>query len=96
MDNLDKLPEQQSAAGFLPLDEMEERLEIINELEKNWRLHFAWLTQKPKEVSRDFNHVEFSALLHMDTDYLQYRIRSIDDSDGLIRTVLCLVFSGWA
>ena len=49
LDNLDKLPEQQSAAELLPLDEMEERLEIINELENHWCPHFAWLTQKSKE-----------------------------------------------
>jgi len=87
LDNLDKLPEQQSAADLLPIAEMEERLQYVNKLEKYWRVNFAWLSHKPEEVSRDFNDAELSGLLHMDTDYLRDNTARPQDMNTLIEDI---------
>ncbi len=87
LDNFDKLPEQQSAAELLPIDEMEERLQYINKIEKYWRANFDYLTQNPNEQYRDFNDAELSGLLHMDTGYLRDNIVDQDSMDKLIRDI---------
>jgi hypothetical protein len=87
LDNSDKMPEQQSAAELLPVEEMEERLQYINMLEKHWHDNFARLSQKPGEAYRSFNDAELSALLHMDTGYLRDKLMQYSLTELLIQDI---------
>ncbi|KAK0658091.1 hypothetical protein B0T16DRAFT_72009 [Cercophora newfieldiana] len=88
LDNSDKMPEQQSAAELLPVEEMEERLQYINVVEKHWHDNFAYLSQKPGEAYRSFNDAELSALLHMDTGYLCNELMQWTSIESLIQSIL--------
>ena len=87
LDNSDKMPEQQSAAELLPVEEMEERLQYINMLEKYWHDNFARLSQKPGEAYRGFNDTELSALLYMDTGYLRDQLMQWSSTELLIQSI---------
>jgi len=87
LDNSDKIPEQQSAAELLPVEEMEERLQYINMLEKHWHDNFARLSRKPGEAYRRFNDAELSALLYMDTGYLRDRLMEWTSTESLIQRI---------
>ena len=80
-----KLPEQQSPVNLLAMDEMELRLQYIQNLEDYWRENFTRLTLKPQTQYREFNDVQVSALLQMNLNYLRF---ALEGGSGLMQVIL--------
>ncbi|KXX73314.1 hypothetical protein MMYC01_210635, partial [Madurella mycetomatis] len=84
---LDTAPERQAPTSILPMDELEERLALVNWLEKIWYNKFTDLTKKPDKTEyKPFNNLQIAALMVMNIDDLRDYARLAEDS---IITGLC-------
>ncbi|RYP44103.1 hypothetical protein DL768_009407 [Monosporascus sp. mg162] len=65
-------PETESASSLLPVDEMEERLALIDQFEAIWKKRFEALTGKSIAEYKPFTDIQVAALLNMDLASLRF------------------------
>lgn len=78
------VPERASPSSLLPIDEMEERLQLISRLEVYWRKNFARLTQRPQDEWEPFKNHAIAALVTMNLADLRLTLRLTWMSDGIL------------
>lgn len=84
---LDTTPERQEPRNILPIDELKERLALIDELEKYWYDEFPTLTGKPDRTEyKPFNNLQIAALMIMSLEKLR---NLVNVGPELIMTCLC-------
>ncbi|RYP30334.1 hypothetical protein DL767_006308 [Monosporascus sp. MG133] len=65
-------PETESASSLLPVDEIEERLALIDQLEAIWKKRFEGLTRKSIAEYKPFTNIQVAALVNMDLVSLRF------------------------
>ncbi|RYP80586.1 hypothetical protein DL769_002388 [Monosporascus sp. CRB-8-3] len=77
-------PETDSASSLLPVDEMEERLALINQFEAMWKNRFEELTHKSIAEYKPFTDIQVAALVNMDLLSLRFYMQHEGSGDTIL------------
>ncbi|KAK4163713.1 hypothetical protein QBC43DRAFT_354155 [Cladorrhinum sp. PSN259] len=68
------IPENEAAPVILPLDELEERMDLIRRLEALWQRKFTFFTNKEQSDYEPFNDFHIATLLRVDLAFLREQL----------------------
>lgn len=68
---LNDIPDYETPSNVLPIDELEERLLLIEKLEKYWEQIYSILTNSPKNTYRPFGPMQVASLMVLDMKTLR-------------------------
>lgn len=87
---LEAMPEREDASPLLPMDELEERLELIEYLEKYWRENFCRMTKKPEDQWEPLNDHQVASLMTMSLAKLRLALE-LNEMSQVILSAVCRV-----
>lgn len=80
-------PEWEPVSPMMPVDEIEERMEIIKKLEAYWKRSFTRLTTKPQAEYVPFDNFQLSTLMWLDMTRLRRVVNEDTMAEGMLNAI---------